>query len=212
MQMMTQILDAALEYVHKHWIEFLTAAVFMGIGWYLGKRRARSEWRRKEFLHRLNVSLNMISDGRLLIRTIMEKSCADVFLNTVAAETVAAVARKTTESDPILPLPKSEYWYYLNAVLNEVSEKFATGQIRRDLGVPVNTGTFLICLTCECAGEVKTRKVRAMLIKKMTLEKLPEKRPMLESPNHATRWETLKLLAETYSKHSHKFLEVEINV
>ena len=55
----------------------------------------------------------------LLIRTLLEKSCEEIFLNKVAVETIVAAARKTTERNPLLPLPKEDYWYYLNAVLNE---------------------------------------------------------------------------------------------
>ncbi len=62
----------------------------------------------------------------------------------------------------------------------------------------VTAATYLICLTSESAGEVRTRKIRAMLIQKELLEKLPEYEPKFESPNHATRWMTLKFLAKEF--------------
>ena len=101
-------------------------------------------------------------------------------------------------------------WYYLNSVLNDVAEKFADGAIRRDMGQEVTLETYVICLTCESAGDLRTRKVRAMLIQKKVLENLPAECPLLESPHHTTRWETLKQLAAERLRNPHKFLDIEI--
>ena len=97
-------------------------------------------------------------------------------------------------------------------MLNEVVEKFAIGQIRRDVGQPITPHTYLICLTNECAGELRTRKIRAMLILKSVLQNLPEKQPTLESPHHLTRWETLKILAQEYAAKPYQFIEIEMVV
>lgn len=209
---MREFIDTLFGYFNDHWIKFVTAILFTAAGWVLGKRRARSQWQRKEFLHRVNISLNMIRDGKLMIRTIIEKSCEEVFLNKVAVETIDAAARSTTEKNPILPLPKEEYWYYLNSLLNEVAEKFSEGQIKRDLKLPVNSERYLISLTCERAGPVRTQKIRGMLIQKQLLENLPAEQPKLESPNHITRWETLNFLAAQWKSAPHQFLEIEICV
>jgi len=97
---MQKILELLFEYLHEHWIKFVFAGLFMIAGWWIGKRRARAEWQKKEFLGRVNFSLNTIVGGVLKIRTLSEKSCADVFLNQIAAEKVTAVARETTPEDP----------------------------------------------------------------------------------------------------------------
>lgn len=207
---MLELIDALLERLDEHWAKLATAAGFMAVGWFIGRRRAKSDWQKKEFLHRLNVSLTSIQDGTLRIRTLLEKSCQDVFLNEVAAEAVVAAARSTSAEDPILPLAKDDYWYYLNAVLNEISEKFAVGQIRRDQGEPVTSARYLVCLTCECDGSMRTRKIRAMLTQRSLLDSLPEVAPKFESPQHSTRWRTLQQLAQTWRTQPHKFLEVEI--
>jgi hypothetical protein len=209
-QQLHQILEVISDYFHDHWVKFATAALFMAVGWFFGKRRARAEWKRREFNDRVNISLNAIREGTLVIRTLMEHSCTDVFLNSVAVQTLADAARNTSPADPLLELPQQDYWYYLNAVLNKMGEKFSDGQIRRDLGLPVTTATYLMCLTSESAGEVRTRKIRAMVIQKKLLESLPEKDPKFESPNHATRWQTLKYLAKEYKVDPYKFLAVEI--
>jgi len=209
---MNDFLDLIFGYLRDHAIELLVAFGTAILGWYLGKRRASSEWKKKEFYNRLNVSLNSFRDGTLLIRTLLEKRCDEIFLNRIAAETVVAKARETTAEAPLLPLSKEDYWFYLNSVLNEIAERFAEGQVRRDIGGNVKSMVYLICLTSEAAGEVKTRKVRAMVVQKGMLLNLPEEIPALESPTHRTRWETLQQLAVEFSRHPHKFLEVEICV
>ena len=209
---MNDFIQAVFEQLHDHWVKFVTAGLFMALGWFLGKRRARAEWQKKEFLGRLNVSLNTIQDGKLLIRTLLEKSCEEVFLNQVAVTAVLAAARRTTAEDSLLPLPEGDYWFYLNSVLNEVSEKFAHGQLRRDLGQPVQTETWLLCLTCEVAGEMKTRKVRAMMIRRKLLEQLPAEQPALERPTHSVRFRTLQQLAAAWQTTPERFIELELCV
>lgn len=163
-----------------------------------------------EFFDRLNISLNAIRDGTLTIRTIAEESCLEVFLNSVAVSALIDAARHTTAEDPLLELREHDYWYYLNAVLNKVAEKFGEGQIRRDMGLPVTAVHYVLCLTSESAGEVRTRKIRAMLIQKSLLLNLPNEEPKYESPTHATRWKTLKYLAAQFQRTPYKFREVEI--
>ena len=209
---MEELLQEIWKNLHDKIVGVLIAAVFTFLGWYWGKRKAEAKWQRREFFDRLNVSLNMIQEGTLRIRTILEKGCAEVFLNSAATETVISLSRQTTPQDSIIPLPKEEYWFYLNAILNEVAEKFSVGQIKRDLGLPVTGEQYVLCLTNETSGEMKTRKLRAMLIQKTLLTHLPAEPPKFESPHHATRWQTLQQLAAEYSKNPWRFLEMEIVV
>lgn len=209
---MDELLQTIWKNLHDKIAGVLIAAVFTFLGWYWGKRKADAKWQRREFFDRLNVSLNMVREGTLQIRTILEKGCAEVFLNSSATETIISLSRQTTPQDSIIPLPKEEYWYYLNAVLNEVAEKFSVGQIKRDLGLEVTGERYVICLTNETSGEMKTRKLRAMLIQKKLLTHLPTQQPKLESPHHTTRWQTLNQLAAEYQRNPHRFLEMEIVV
>lgn len=204
------MLETLLVNLREHGIKYLLTVLFGAVAWWLGNRRARANWRNREFADRLNVSLNILQDGRLLIRTILEKSCVEIFLNSAAVDSVLASTKQTTAADPLLPLPKDDYWYYLNAVLNEVSEKFAEGQIRRDLGLPVSSGQYLMCLTYESAGQLRTRKVRAMVIQKSVLLSLPTEQPKFNSEHHITRWETLHKMKATYATKPWQFIEVEI--
>uniref|UniRef100_A0A7C2K1T3 Uncharacterized protein n=1 Tax=Schlesneria paludicola TaxID=360056 RepID=A0A7C2K1T3_9PLAN len=211
--MLEQLNEFLSDQIHDHWLKVLMGLGLMLVGWFLGKYRARGEWRRREFFHRLNVSLNILQPGQpLRIRTLIEKPCSEIFLNSAASEAVLAAARRTTATNPLLPLPKDEYWFYLNAVVNEVAEKFAVGELRRDLGLPVTMAKYLICLTCENVGELRTRKIRAMVIKKSTLQSLPKEVPTFENPWHKTRWETLQILSAEYAKNPHQFIELELAV
>jgi hypothetical protein len=158
----------------------------------------------------LNVSLTFIEGGTLRIRTILEMDCEQILLNASAAREIVRLARRTTAEDPILPIPPDDTWQYLNAVLNEISERFAAGHIKRDLGLPVERGEYLLCLTRENAGLTRTQKVRGMLVRKSLLTALPEREPAYEDPTHQTRWMTLQQIAAQYQKNPQRFIELEI--
>ena len=198
--------------LRDHWLKALVSLALLGIGTWWGRRRARREWERKRFLNRLNFSLNTLRDGKLEIRTLAEMNCRDVFLNDYAAERVQAAAERTTKANPMVPLEKDERWFILNSVLNEVSERFAEGFVRRDMGMPVTTHTYLISLTYENAGDLKTRKIRAMLMRKDVLLNLPAEPPAFERPHHAIRFETLHALAKAYRVDPTNFLEIDLSI
>ncbi|MCA9090771.1 MAG: hypothetical protein KDA90_19285 [Planctomycetaceae bacterium] len=207
---MQELIDLLVENAKEHYLKAVLAGAGMCIGWIIGRWRARRNWERREFYDRLNVSLNLISDNTLLIRTLLEKRCEEIFLNTAASKTVIDAARNTTLQDCLLPLKKEDYWYYLNAVLNEISEKFAEGPMLRAMGQQVQCQKFTICLTSEADGNLRMRKVRAMVIGETLLSNLPEEPPRFESPHHDTRWKTLKQLAAARTKSPEKFLTVEL--
>lgn len=206
------MLETILTHLRDRGLQWLVALAITSLGGLVAWWKARQRWRRREFLDRLNVSLNLLADGKLLIRTLLEKSCQDIFLNSMAVKEVLKASSHTTPTDPLLPLPQEDYWYYLNAVLNEVGEKFSAGQIRRDLGEPVRRGLYLVALTFECAGEMKTRKIRAMVIRKELLVDLPAETPQFNSPHHITRWNTLQQMKAAYAATPWKFIEMELCV
>lgn len=209
---MDEVYQLLVTYVREHWSKFVSVLFSAAVGWWFGKRRARQKWRSREFLDRLNFSLTTVRDGRLLIRTLMEKKCEEVFLNTVATETVLAAAKQTTADNSLLSLPDDDDWFYLNSALNELSEQFAHGSLRRDLNQPVTCGRYLICLTSEAAGTSRTRKVRCLVVQKSLLVKLPTEAPQFEADSHGTRWTTLQQLSQAYQRSPGRFLEVELCV
>ncbi len=209
---MEEILKQIWVHLQDNAVKIIVGLLVAAAAWWYGRYRARSEWNRREFFHRINISLNWIDQGSLRFRTLAEQTCEDVFLNVVAADRVRAAAEKTTPENPNLPLPKEEYWYFLNGVLNTLSEKFAEGLIRQEMGLPTQSVRYLVCLTCEAAGDLRTRKVRALVVRQQLLENLPEEVPAFEHPRHATRWQTLKILAQRFKTHPHEFIDVQLAI
>jgi len=195
-------------------IFFGTSVLSFVVGRWWGKYQARKQWRKKQFLGRIIVSLNSLTDGWLKIRTIFERSLEEVFLNSVAIEKVRAASLRTTVDNPLLPIAKEDRWYLLNFVLNAVAERFSGGLMRYDAGQSLKPVTYLLFLTCEVVGEDRIRKVRAMLLRKDLLQSFPygDAMPKLEQEWHSDRIVTLRRAAELYHKEPDNFLPIEIYV
>ncbi|MEZ6125717.1 MAG: hypothetical protein R3C49_21435 [Planctomycetaceae bacterium] len=209
---MQQLIDSLLTYLAGNWPELVWIVLVAGFASYAAGRRSQMQWRKRDFLHRLNVSLSSIDGGVLKIRTILEMDVEDIFLNRAASDRIAQLAQQTTEIDPLIPIPKDDLWFYLNSVLNEISERFALGHLQADAGRSVRAEKYLLCLTCEQAGAVRTRKIRAMLIREALLTNLPETEPSYESPTHATRWKTLQQMAKKRETFPECFLKMELSL
>lgn len=206
------------EYVKRIIITVLVAATTSAatflFTWWWARRRAYRQWHAKEFLDRIIVSLNIFADGFLKIRTVMEKSLDEIFLNKVAIAKVNAAARATAVDKPVMPIPKEDRWFLLNFVLNAVAEHFVTGHIRQDAGQPVTVVRYALFLTCELVGEERIRKVRAMLVKEELLADFPyqDSMPKLEREWHADRIKTLRHAAALYKSEPDNFLMLEVCV
>jgi hypothetical protein len=192
----------------------VTSVASFVVGRYWGRYKAHREWERKEFLGRIIVSLNIFADDLLKIRTVMERSLEEVFLNQLAIEKVLAAARRCTPDNPILPIDKPDRWYLLNFVLNAVAEHFVIGQVKLDAGVPVTGVRYALFLTAERLGEERIHKIRAMLIRQEHLVKFPypDAMPKLENPWHDDRIKTLRRAAELYAREPDNFLMLEVCV
>ncbi|HEY7312233.1 MAG TPA: hypothetical protein VH643_22910 [Gemmataceae bacterium] len=195
-------------------IFFGTTVLSFVAGRWWGNYQAKKQWRNKQFLGRIIVSLNSFTDGWLKIRTIFERSLEEVFLNPVAIDKVRAASLRTTVDNPLLPIAGEDRWYLLNFVLNAVAERFSGGLMRYDAGQSLRPVTYLLFLTCEVVGEDRIRKVRAMMLRKDLLENFPygEDMPMLEQNWHGDRIVTLRRAAELYKKEPDNFLAIEIYV
>jgi hypothetical protein len=206
------IIQAILSGIGNYWFEGSISIVLVLTGWVGGFFRARRQWKQREFLERLNISLNMLQDGKLLIRTLAEQPLDVVFPNMTAIQTLQQASKLTTETNPIPPLGKEDFWPILNCVLNVISEKFSDGYLRRDLGYPVKTAPYLMCLTRERSAVMRTSKIRAMVMKKSLLLNLPEKEPIYEQPSHRVRFQTLQQLAALYQRNPEQFVEIEFSL
>lgn len=192
----------------------VTSTVTFFVGRWWGRYKASRQWQRKEFLERIIVSLNIFADGYLKIRTVLERSLEEVFLNRLAVSKVLAAAKATTRDNPLMPIAREDRWFILNFVLNAVSELFVTGHVKQDAGEKVSRVRYSLFMTCEHLGDERIRKVRAMLIRTDLLENFPyaDTMPNLESPLHDDRIRTLRKAAELYKKEPDNFLTLEVCV
>jgi hypothetical protein len=206
--------DSGKKIVTTILVAAVTSVASFVVGRYWGRYKAHREWERKEFLGRIIVSLNIFADDFLKIRTVMERSLEEVFLNQLAIEKVLAAARRCTPDNPILPIDKPDRWYLLNFVLNGVAEHFVTGQVKQDAGVPVACVRYALFLTAEHLGEERIRKIRAMLVRQEHLVNFPypDTLPKLENPWHDDRIKTLRRAAELYAREPDNFLMLEVCV
>ena len=78
MSVFEQVIHTLQDYVKDHAVKLLTGLFLMALGWFWGRKRALADWKKKEFLDRINLSLNSIDSGTLKIRTLSEKRCEDV--------------------------------------------------------------------------------------------------------------------------------------
>jgi hypothetical protein len=191
-------------------VKALVPILAVVLGWYAKRLIDWFRWSRKQFLHRMIVSLNTLDGDKLLIRTIFEKSVEEVFLNSVATNIVLSAAANTTNKDPLLQLPKEDAWHILNSVLNAVAEEFSEGVVRRDMGLPTKTERYCLCLTHEVADDVKQDKIRVMMIRSELLANLPAKAPHFELAHHQLRFQTLQAMAAARKSKPELVMEVEI--
>ncbi len=192
-------------------VSVVTSLAAFLFGRYYGRWKAHREWESKEFLNRVIISLNILSEGTLKIRTVLERSIEEVFLNPIAIEKIQAAVKLCTTDNPILPIPKEDRWYLLNFVLNSVAEHFVAGQLKLDAGEKVTVLRYALFLTCEVVGDERIRKVRAMLVRRDLLENFPypDTMPALENPWHSDRIKTLRRAAALLKAEPDNFLILE---
>lgn len=190
-------MDLVIEFVQNHWSQVLLSGFSLLLGGLAGRFFAWRRYANRAFFDRLNVSLNFVDGGQFKIRTLLEQSTSEVFRNAEMVRQVHRAARNQ-DDEPLLDLPESDYWYFLNAVLNVVSERFAEGYIRREAGVGTEH-TYLMFLTSETAGPVRQRKVRAMLIREdLLLKTREEPKPAFKNEFYGHRWDSLRQVADEW--------------
>ncbi|MGF1657764.1 MAG: hypothetical protein ACFCU3_12390 [Verrucomicrobiales bacterium] len=207
---MLEILESVGRFIFEHGTKFAIGAGFGLAGILIGRWRAQRRWNKRNFSDRVNISLNRIDNGVLKIRTIMERPLERIFLSSAAGELVRSTARKTTADDPILPIPDRDQWFVMNEVLNSLVEHLSAADIKADLDIPTSSAWYVMVLTCERAGDIRTHKIRVMLIRRDLLIDFPKECPGLEQASHETRFHTLTTLAKAYASAPQKFHTVEL--
>lgn len=203
------------------WDNILAAVLILAVGWVWGQIwgqwRSGIAWRKKQFRDRVLLALNMIEDHGdkklLKLRTLFEKDIHDVFQNATMEQLIKKGIEQAKENDPILRLPQEDAWYVLNAVLNRISEQFAQGLLRKDMGLPVTSKWYIFCLTFEKEGGMRIQKLRIMLTEKSKLENFPDTGDLeVESEKHKGRIGTMRLLKQEFTKNPHLFMKIELSL
>lgn len=194
---MLQTIQAILA---DHGFEIALSVVSFALGSWIGQWRGQREFARRAFFDRVNVSLNYVHEGEFRIRTLTERAGSDVFRNAHMLRRVMRAAQRTTLASPLLDLRESDYWYYLNAVLNLISEQFAEGYVREEAGLSPRGETYLLFLTSETDREVRQRKVRAMVIRESVLVSTLAETPAFRNDFQKARWDSLKSVAEEWRR------------
>ncbi len=180
-----------LEFFSKFSQEITVSAIIAMVATIWFSVRAQQRWIKRSFFERVGVSLNYVVDGKLKIRTLQEQGCAEVFNNSSVVKQVMKAARKQ-KVEGILNLPEKEYWYFLNPVLNAISEQFATGFVREEAGLGAQSQTYLLFLTGGSGPNMRQGKVRAMLIREELLLETATLKPTFSNSFHELRWKTLQ--------------------
>jgi hypothetical protein len=193
-----------LEVLRPHWNTLALLLTWVGIGFvYL---RRRKQWHRKAFLAQVNFSLNYVAGSTLAMRTLVEKPANQVWLNEYGVRMVLAAAHKTTVGHPFIILKHPKDRDFANrAVLNVLSERFAEGFVAAALGLPVKTAPFCFAITCEKYEEIRTLKLRVLIVAEQTLIDLfgpDDGAAKLEvtSVIYQARLKTLRAMYELYAK------------
>ena len=145
------------------------ALVLTWVGIAIAWRRGRVQWFRKEFITQVNFSLNLFRET-LAMRTLLEVATEDVWPNSHGVKLLHTAARRTSVGDPFIRLAdRADRDYLHRAVKNALSELCPDTFIATALGAKVQTGTFLFAVTCERYPEMRTIKLRVLLVEEGTL-------------------------------------------
>src|SRR4051794_19569709 len=147
------------------------AFTWAAIAWvYLAKR---ANWSRKQFVGQVNFSLNFVVDGQLVMRTLVEVPAQNVWLNDLGVAKVQRAANRTTSDQPFVRLPDpADMDFVHRAVLNVLSEKFSDAYLAQSLGLPVESAVHRFAITMERYGDIRTLKLRVLLVAEQALESL----------------------------------------
>ena len=142
-------------------LKFSAQYVLLSVGWLWGRWKSGVAWKQKKFTKRVVLSLNTLSFEEveekgvkkqrpvLQLRTIFERDAIYVFQNEIMADILGKCLKEVQPSDCLVHFPEKDAWYMLNAVLNQIAERFSDGIMRKDAGLPVETRWYTFCMTYE---------------------------------------------------------------
>lgn len=206
-------MENIFHWLSEHWVKFLSFLTFLTVvPAYL---RARYLWRKREFLTRINFSLNFMDGNTLRFRTIRENDVAHALLNNAHAIRVLFKAVRGERPGAFLLFAKDDAWTILNTLLNELSSLSVDGHFARSMGLPTRSELYTFGLTCEKHGDLKSTKIRVMLIPKKLLETIDQLTDVqFEEPHHHIRLTTLREMQQVLrdEKQRHNLKDIEMTV
>ena len=171
---------------------------WLGIG--MAYFRKRSHWRGKRFTGQVNFSLNYVANGTLQLRTLLEASTTQVWLNDYGVGLVVRAAERTRIDQPFIVLnDPADMAFVKRAALNVLSEKFAGAFLAASLDLPVKTALYHFAITFENHPDMRTRKFRVLLVEAQSLIALfgpGAPQPAILEPLHADRLRVLQVMAK----------------
>jgi hypothetical protein len=192
------------EFIRPHLNTIALVLTWAGIA--IAYWRRRAQWRGKQFLARVNFSLNYISGDALAMRTLLETTASAVWLNEYGVARVLAAAKQAPVDQPFLRLTDPDDQDFANrAALNVLSERFAETYLSASLGRQTATAPYVFGISCEKYGDIRTLKIRVLVISEQTLVDLfgPANRSAaLNLPNQIlrARLTTLRTMYDLYLK------------
>lgn len=184
----------------------VTWGIFLWV--WLGKR---SDWARKHFLDQVNFSLNLVIDGKLAMRTLAEVPAREVWLNDLGVSKVQSAAKQTTVDQPFIVLDDPEDMDFVyRAILNVLSEMFAEAYLAQSMGQPVISDVYRFTITMERYGDIRTLKMRVLLVREKDLETLfdpnlpPEKQVQVPNSLYGARLKTLHRMHDLHARAGEK--------
>src|ERR1700683_5010284 len=116
-----ETLKEVINWIIPHTAAIGLALTWAGIAWVYIRRR--SAWAQKEFADQVNFSLNYVINETLAMRTLLECTVKEVWLNEFGVKKVRAAASQTTETQPFVLLGDQADREFVNrAVQNTLSE------------------------------------------------------------------------------------------
>jgi hypothetical protein len=166
------ILQQVASWLAEHWAK-LAFALLGSVGTVVGFLWARYAWVSRNFMNRLNFSLNLAEAGTLDFMTVDEVEVAHLFPDAYVRLRLMLLARQARQAGRAFVhfANAQDAWTMLNVVLNHLSARFGVGAFAREQGC-ATTFEYVFGLTCETHPELQTMKFRVMLADKELLDRV----------------------------------------
>jgi hypothetical protein len=169
------------------------------------------KYRRGDQSDTINVTLNTCRNGTLCIDTLVaDRELWDVWSNPYLVLRLRNAIKACTADDPVVKLRtkkgRNDYRAIYDPLISLIAER-CTNEHSLDLamGRAMQEHRFVIALTYEKLCDIRAQHFRAMVIYEPELLNFPVSPPAFERPEYATRFESLKAIADQYKRNPHIF-------